>query len=83
MLQSPHLEDRMKNIGNEQSLLNRSYFEHICLNNIKYIYQHSDKCDEQQNLKDAIDATMVSTPDKVTEDSHSLSMTQPTVKNKC
>ena len=28
----------------------------------KNIYQHGDKCDDQQNLQDVIDANMVSTP---------------------
>ena len=31
------------------------------LNNIKKIYLHAGKCDDQQNLKDIIDAAMVST----------------------
>ena len=45
MLQSPHIEDHMKTIGIDQSLCNRSYFEHKVLNNIKNIYQHAVKCD--------------------------------------
>ena len=40
-----------------------SSFEHKCLNNIKKIYQHAGKCDDQQTLKDIIDADMVSTPE--------------------
>ena len=35
------------------------------MNNIKYIYQHAGKCDDQQNLKNILDATMVSTPEGV------------------
>ena len=62
MLQSLRLEDHMITIGIDQSLCNRSYFEHKCLNNIKKIYQHASKCDDQQNLKDILDADMVSTP---------------------
>ena len=34
MLQSPRIEDHMKTIGIEQSISNRSSFEHKCLNNI-------------------------------------------------
>ena len=41
MLQSPSLEDHMETIGVDQSLCNRSSFEHECLNNIKKIYQHA------------------------------------------
>ena len=46
----------------------------------KNIYQHDGKCDDQQNLKDILDASMVSTPEVVTYDSASLSMTSTPVK---
>ena len=61
MLQSPCLEDHMNTITVDQSLCDRSSFEHKFLNNIKKIYQHTSKCDIQQNLKDIIDTYMVST----------------------
>ena len=48
MLQSSRPEDYMKTIGIDQSLCTRSYFEHKCMNNIKNIYQHAGKCDDQQ-----------------------------------
>ena len=51
MLQSSRLEDHMKTIGVDQSSFARSSFEHRCMNNIKNIYQHAGKCDDQQNLK--------------------------------
>ena len=63
MLQSPLLEDHMKTIFIDQSLINRSFFEHKCLNNIKKIYQHTGKCDDQQNFKYILYAAMVSTPE--------------------
>ena len=53
----------MKIIGIDQSLCKRSYFEHNFLNNIKKIYQHSGKCDDQKNLKDILDAAMVYNPE--------------------
>ena len=59
MLQSPCIEDHMKNIGIEQKLCNRFSFEHKYLNNIKKIYHHAGKCDNQQNLKDILDAALV------------------------
>ena len=62
VLQSPRLEDHMKTIGIDQSLHRRSSFEHKCLNNIKKIYQHSGKFDDQQNLNYVLDAAMVLTP---------------------
>ena len=63
MLKSPRLEHHMKTISIDQSLSNRPSVEHKYLNNIKYIYQHAGKCDDQQNLKDILDADMVSTPE--------------------
>ena len=61
MLQSPRLEYHMQTLGTDQSLCNRYYFEHKHLNNIKKIYQHAGKCDDQKNFKDIIDADMVYT----------------------
>ena len=52
----------MKTIGIDQSLCNRSSFEHKCMNNIKNIYQYAGKCDNQQNLKGVIDSAVVLTP---------------------
>ena len=60
MLQSSCPEDHMKTIGIDQSLCNRSSFEHKCMNKIKKIYQHAGKCDDQKNLKGSIYAAMVS-----------------------
>ena len=62
MLQSSHLEDHMKTIGMDQSSFTRSSFENRCMNNIKNIYQHAGKYDDQQNLKDIIDDAILSTP---------------------
>ena len=80
MLQSTRLEDHMKTIGIDQSLFNGSSFEHKCMNNIKKIYQHAGKCDDQQNLKDIIDALMVYTPEEVTDESTNVPMTSTPVK---
>ena len=48
----------MKTIGIDKTSFAKSSFEHRCMNNIKNIYQHAGKCDDQQNLKDIIDAAM-------------------------
>ena len=80
MLKSPHLEDHMKNIGFDQSLYYRSSFEHKCLNNIKKMYQHAGKCDDQENIRDIIYADMLYTPEDVTDDSTILTMKSTTVK---
>ena len=69
MLQSSRLEDHMKTIGIDQSSFIRSSFEHICMNNIKKIHQHAGKCDDQQNLKDIIEAAILSTTVVLTDNS--------------
>ena len=73
MLQPPRLEDHIKTIGINQSLSNRSSFEHTFLNNIKHIYQHTGKS--------FVDYVIVSTPKEITDASPSLVMNQTTVKN--
>ena len=50
------------------------------MNDIKYIYQHAGKCDDQQNLKDIIGAAMVSTIEVITDDSPSFLKIPTTVK---
>ena len=59
MLQSSPLEYHMKNVGIDQSLCTRYYFEDKYLNNIKKIYPHAGKWENQQNLKDIQDAAIV------------------------
>ena len=61
MLQSSSLEDHMNTIGIDLSSLIRSSFEHRCMNNIKNIYQRAGTFDDQNNLKDIIDAALLST----------------------
>ena len=70
----------MMTIGIDQSLCNRSYFEHKCLNNIKNIYQHEGNCDNQQYLKDILDAAIMSTPEEGIYDSPNVPMTSTPVK---
>ena len=43
------------------------------------IYQHADKCDDQQNLKDIIDAAILSTTEGVTDNSPNVHMTSKPV----
>ena len=80
LLESPRLEDHMKNIGIDQSSFTRSSLEHRCMNNIKKIYQHAGKCDDQQNLKDIIGAAILSTPEGVTDHSPNFHTTSTLVK---
>ena len=80
MLQLTRLEDHMKTFGIDQSLFNFSSFEQICFNNIKNIYQHAGMCDDQQNLKDILDAAMVLAPEGVTDKISNVPMKSTTVK---
>ena len=80
MLQSSRLEDHMKNIGICQSSFTRSSFEQRCMNNIKKIYQHAVKCDDQQNLKDIIEAAILSTTHGFKDNSPNVHMESSTVK---
>ena len=50
------------------------------MNNIKKIYQHAGKCDDQQNLKDIIYADILSTPEVVTDNSPNVNMSSKPVK---
>ena len=50
------------------------------MNNIKKIYQHAGKCDDQQNLNDIIDADILSTPEGVTDNSPNMHLTSSPVK---
>ena len=77
----------MKTISIDQSSFTRSYFEHICMNNIKKIYQHAGKCDDQKNLKDIIYAAVLYTAEGVTDNSPNVHLTSDhalsQVKNIC
>ena len=70
----------MKTIGIDQYSFTRSSFEHRCMNNIKKIYQHAGKCDDQQNPQDMIDAAILSNPEVVTDHSPNVHMTPKPVK---
>ena len=51
------------------------------MNNIKKIYQHAGKCDDQQKLKDIIDTAILSTPEGITDNIPSVHLTSSPVKN--
>ena len=50
------------------------------MNNVKNIYQHSGKCDNQKNLKDILDAAMVSTTEEITDKIPNVPMKSRPVK---
>ena len=57
-----------------------STFEHRCMNNIKKIYQHAGKCDDQQNLKDILEASLLSTPEGFIDNIPNVHMPSTPVK---
>ena len=79
-MQSSRLEDHMKTIGIDLSSFARSSFEHRCVNNTKKIYQHAGKCDDQKNLKDIIDAAILSNTEGVTDNSPNVHMASKPAK---
>ena len=81
MLQSTCLKDHINTFGIDQSLSNSALFEHIFLQNINKLYQHTGKCDYQQKCKDILEAAMISTPEGFTNNSPRYPMT-PTPVNK-
>ena len=50
------------------------------MNNIKKIYQHAGKCDDQKNLKDILEASILSTPEGFTYNSPNVHMPSTPVK---
>ena len=70
----------MKTIGVDQSSFTRASFEHQCMNNIKNIYQHAVKFDDQQNLKYILESALLSTPDGFTDNSPNVPTISTPVK---
>ena len=50
------------------------------MNNIKNIYQHAGKCDDQQNLKDILEDAIPSTPEGFTDNSPNVNLTSSPIK---
>ena len=80
VLESPRLKYHVNTIGINQSLSNNALLEHKCLQNIKKLYKHAVNYDNQQQLKDILEAAMVSTPEGLTNNSPIYPMTSTTVK---
>ena len=50
------------------------------MNNIKKIYEHAGKCNDQQNLKDIKEDAILSTPEGFTDNSPNVHTTSSPVK---
>ena len=70
----------MQTIGIQLYLSNNALYEHKCLENIKTLYKQAGKCDDQQQVKDILEAPMVSTNEGFTDNSPISPMTSSTVK---
>ena len=70
----------MKTIGIDQSSFTSYSFEYRCMNNIKNIYQHAGKCNDKKNLKDILEAALLSTPEGFTDISPNVHMPSTPVK---
>ena len=55
LLQLEQLKEHMVTIGIEKSLRNSAIYEHLYLENIKKLYKHADKCDNQHHYKAVIE----------------------------
>ena len=51
------------------------------MNNIKNIYQHAGKCDDKKNLKNILEAALLSTPEGLIDNSPNVHMPSTPVKN--
>ena len=81
MLQSPRLKDHVQTIIIYQYLSNNALYEHQCLENTKKKYKQAGKCDDQKQLKDIIEADIVSTPEVFTNNSPISPITSTPFKN--
>ena len=61
MLQSPQLKDHVQTIGIDPYSSKNAIYEHKCLENTKKKYKQAGKCDGQKQLKDIIEADIIST----------------------
>ena len=68
-MKSEQLKQHIVTIGVDQSLSNSAMYEHRYLENICKLYKISGKCDNQQQYKTILEASMVSTPEGFIENS--------------
>ena len=65
MFQSMRLKYHVQtiDIDIDRYLIKNALYEHKCLENIKKLYKYAGKCDYQQQFKDILEDTIISTPD--------------------
>ena len=67
MLKSPRLKYHVQKIGIDPSLSKNTIYEYKCLENIKKSCKQAGNCDDQQQFKDILEASMVSTHEVFTD----------------
>ena len=81
--QSPRLKYHVQTIGIQPYLSNNAIYENKCIGNIKKLYKQAGECDDQQQLKDIIEAAIISTPKGFTDNSPISPMVLSPDKKKC
>ena len=79
MLHLPRLKYHIQTIGINQSLSNNTIYLKKKLENIKKLYKHAGKCDNQKQFKDIFETAMVSTPEGFIDDIPVSPMTSTSV----
>ena len=74
-------EKNRVNVGVDRSLSNSEMYEHICIENIRKLYNSSGKFDEQKQYKAIIKEAMVSTPEGFSKKSTMSPSQYMTAKN--
>ena len=80
MLQSLRFKYHMNTIVIYQPLRNSAPFEHRCLQNIKKLYKHAGKCDDQHQFKEIIEAALVANTEGFTNNSTIFPVTPTPIK---
>ena len=70
----------MNTIDIDQFLSNSDLFDHKFLQNIKILYKHAGKCDNQQQFKYIIESAMIYTTEVFTDNSPRSPITPTPVK---
>ena len=79
-LKSPWLKGHVQTIVIDRYFSYNTIYEQKCLENITKLYKQSGYCDDYQQFKDILEATMVSTTGKITNNSTISSSTSTPVK---
>ena len=80
IFQSLQPKDHVQTIGIHPSLSKNVIYEQKYPENIKKLYKQAGKCDDQQQFKDILEASIFSTPERFTDNSPISPMTSSLFK---